>query len=82
MFYAYITISATQAHESDDLHHTVSPFSIFLSSFLGTQRILGYVRPQRTVAVHLPKRGQRRPHLWGAFGGAFELGQSSRNIVT
>ena len=53
----------------------MSPFS--LSSFWGVQRILGYVRPRRIVAVHPPKRGKRRPHLWVAFGGAFELGQPS-----
>ena len=51
MFYPYVTISAAQAHESDDLRHAMSPFSLFLSSFSGTQRILGYVRPWRIVAV-------------------------------
>ena len=45
MFYPYVTISAAQAHESDDLRHAMSPFSLFLSSFSGAQRILGYVRP-------------------------------------
>ena len=33
MFYPYVTISAAQAHEGDDLHHATSPFSLFLSSF-------------------------------------------------
>ena len=59
-FTPYIMISAAQAHESDDLHHAMSPFSLFLSSFSGAQRILGYVRPRRTVAVHPPKRRKGR----------------------
>ena len=64
MFYPYIMISAAQARESDDLHHhTMSPSSLFLSSFLGAQRILGYVRPWRIVAVHPPERVKRRLHL-------------------
>ena len=29
MFYPYVTISAAQARESDDLHHPMSPFSVF-----------------------------------------------------
>ena len=63
MFYPKVTISATQAHESDDLRHEMSPFSLFLSSFSGVQRILGYVRPRRIVAVHPPQRGKRRS-IW------------------
>ena len=63
MFYRYVTISATQALESDDLRHAMSPFSLLLSSFSGTQRILGYVRPRRIVAVHPPKTGKRR-NIW------------------
>ena len=60
--------------ESDSLRHAMSPFSLFLSSCSGAQSILGYLRSRRIVAVHPPKRGKRRPHLWAAFGGAFELG--------
>ena len=56
MFYPYVTISAAQACESDDLRHATSPFSLFLSYFLGTQRILGYVGPRRIAAVHPPER--------------------------
>ena len=63
IFYPYVTISAAQAHESDDLHHAMSPFSLFLSSFSCAQRILGYVRPLRIVAVHPPKTGKRRS-IW------------------
>ena len=63
MFHPYITISAAQAHESDDLRHTMSPLTLFLSSFLGVQRILGYVRPRRIAAVHPPKTGRRRS-IW------------------
>ena len=47
-------------------HDFCRPFSLFLSSFLGTQRILGYVRPRRKVAVHPTKR---RTPLKGAFTG-------------
>ena len=81
MFYPYVLISAAHACESDDLCHVMSPFSLFLSSFLGAQRILGYVSPRRIVAVHPPRRGRRKAHLWAAFGGAFELGQPARGVV-
>ena len=30
MFYPYVTISAAQAHESDDLRHAMSPLYLFL----------------------------------------------------
>ena len=43
MFYPYVMISVAQAHENDDLRHVMSPFSLFLSSFSGAQRILGCV---------------------------------------
>ena len=33
------------------LHHAMSPFCLFLSYFSGMQRILGYVRPRRIIAV-------------------------------
>ena len=32
------------------------------------------MRPRRIVAVHLPKGGKRRPHLWAAFGGDLRIG--------
>ena len=57
MFYPCVTISAAQARKSDDLRHAMSPFSLCLSSFSGAQRILGYVRPRKIVAVHPPKTG-------------------------
>ena len=60
MFYTYIMISAGQARECDDLHHVMSPFSLFLSSFLGAKRLLGYLRPWRIVVMHPPGRGNRR----------------------
>ena len=41
--------------------HFFWPF--FLSSFSGVQRILGYVRPQRIVAVRPPETGRRRS-IW------------------
>ena len=61
------TISSAQTRESDDLCHAMSPFSLFLSSFLGAQRILGYVRPRRIVVVHHPKTGRRRRNHHPAF---------------
>ena len=64
MFYPYVTISAAQARESNDLRHTMLPFSLFLSFFSGVQRILGYVRPRRIIEVHPLKRGKE-----GAFVG-------------
>ena len=39
------------------------PFSVFLSSFSGAQRILGYVRPRTIVLVHPPKKGGKEEHL-------------------
>ena len=59
MFYPYVMTSTSQAHKSDDLRHAMSPFSLFLSSFLGAHRILGYVRPWRVIAVYTTKRGKR-----------------------
>ena len=76
-----VTISTAQTCETDHLRHTMSTFSLFLSSFSGAQNILGYVSSRRIVAVHPPKRGKRRPHLWAAFGGAFELGQPLHGVV-
>ena len=55
---------------------------ISLSSFSDMQRILGCVRPRRTVVVHSPKKGKRRMRLWAAFGRAFELGQPLHGVVT
>ena len=71
MFYPYIMISVAQARESDDLHHAMSPFSLFLSSFSGAQRILGYVRPWRIVVVDPPKT--KRRSIWRSLqiGAAF-----------
>ena len=40
--------------------YAMSPVSLFHSSFSGAQRILGYVRPKRIVAVHPPETGKRR----------------------
>ena len=41
------------------------PFFVFLTSFSGAQRILGYGRWWRMVVVHPPQGGKRRPHLIG-----------------
>ena len=60
----YVMISATQAHKSDDLHLAMSPFtfflSFFLSSFLGTQRIIVYGRMRWIIEVHPPKSVKSR----------------------
>ena len=61
-----------RARKSDDLRHAMSPFSFFLSAFSGVQRILGYLRPWRMVAVHPPGTGSRRS-LWRSF----RLGQTA-----
>ena len=42
IFYPYVMISAAQVRESDDLRYVMSPFSLFLSSFSGAQRILAF----------------------------------------
>ena len=39
------------------------------------------VRPRRVVVMQPPKTGKSRAHLWGAFGGHFELGQPSPSDV-
>ena len=62
MFYPFIAIFAAQVTESDDLRRALLPFLFFLSCFSGVQRILGYGRPWRIVAVHPLKTGNRRPH--------------------
>ena len=41
----------------------MSPFSLFFSSFSVVQRMSGYVRPWRIVAVH-PSRGGKRRSIW------------------
>ena len=48
-----VTIYATQCRH----------FLSFFPSFSGAERILGYVRPRRMVALHPPKRGKRRS-IW------------------
>ena len=58
-----VTRCFTLLRSSDDLRHAISPFSLFLSTFSGMQRILGYVRSWRIVAVHPPKTGERRS-IW------------------
>ena len=60
-FYPYVTISAAQTRKSDNLRHAMSLFSVFLSSFSGAQRILGYGNLRRIVANHPLKIGKRRP---------------------
>ena len=53
--YPYDTISTPR---------DVSIFCLsFFLSFSGAQRVFGYGRLRRTVAVHPPKRGKRRLHL-------------------
>ena len=57
MFYPYVTISAAQARESDDLRHAMSPFSLFLSSFFfGHAKNLGMC--ESTKLCILQKQGK------------------------
>ena len=60
MFYPYVTISAAQARERDDLRHAMSTFSLFLSSFSGVQRILGCVKDRRGASS---KKREKKEHL-------------------
>ena len=74
-------ISATKACDSDYLRQVMSLFSLYLSSFSGVETILGLCDARRIVAVHPPKTGKRRLHLWATFGGAFGLGQPLHGVV-
>ena len=53
-------ISAAQACESEYLRHAMSPFSLFLSSILGAQRILGYVKDRSGASS---RKGEKTEHL-------------------
>ena len=44
-------LKAFVVSECESFRDVMSPFSLFLSSFLGMQRILGYVRPRRIVGT-------------------------------
>ena len=60
MFYPFVTISAAPARESDDLRHAMSPFSLFLSSFLGARILQKDVKEGAfggTVELGQPSRG-------------------------
>ena len=60
---AKVTIYATQ----------ISPFSFFLSSFVGEQGILGYGRPRRIVAVHPPQRGKKKAAFVGCIWRSLQI---------
>ena len=52
----------------------------FLSSyFSGMRRILGHMRPRRDSSGASSKNREKKEHLWAAFGGTFESGQSLRD---
>ena len=77
MFYPYITISAAQASESYDLHHAMSTstFSLF---FFRHAKNLGICEATKDSSGASSKNREKK----AAFGGAFELGQPSRSVVT
>ena len=59
MFYPYVTISAAQTRNSDDLCHAMSPFSLSFFIF-GHAKNLGICEPSK---VHPLKRRKRRS-IW------------------
>ena len=63
MFYPYVTISAAQARKSDDLRHAMSPFSLFLSSFSGTQTNLGIWEATKDCSGASSKNREKTEHL-------------------
>ena len=63
MFYPHVTISAAQAHESDDLHHTMSLFSTFLSSFFGRANNLGICEATKDSSGASSKKREKKEHL-------------------
>ena len=63
MFYPYVTISAAQACKSEDLRNAMSPFSLFLSSFSGTQTILTICEATKNPSGASSKKREREEHL-------------------
>ena len=63
---------------SDDLHHVMSPFSLFLSVFFGRTNNLGVCEGTKDCSG----ASYRNREMKAASGGAFGLGQPSRSIVT
>ena len=74
MFFPYVTISAAQACESDDLRHVMSPFSLFF--IFGRAKNLGICEATEDSSSASSKKREKK----AAFGGAFE--QPLRGIVT
>ena len=68
MFYPYVTKSAAQFRESDDLRHAMSPFSL---SFFGCAKNLGICEAMRDRGGASSKNREKKEYLWAASGGAF-----------
>ena len=76
MFYPYVTISAAQAHKSDDLRRAMLPFSLFLSSFSGAKN-LGICEAMKDSHGASSKNRETKEHLEEP-----RLEQPSRGVVT
>ena len=62
MFYACVTISATQARESDDLRHAMSPFSLSFLFFKRTKN-LGICEATKDRSDASSKNREKKEHL-------------------
>ena len=63
MFYPYVMISAAQAHETDDLRHAMSPFSLFLSYFFGRVKNLGICEATKDRSGASSRNREKKEHL-------------------
>ena len=66
MFYTYVMISAAQARKSDNLHHTMSPFSLFLYFFFLCAKNLGIREAMEDRSGASSKNRENRRSLWAA----------------
>ena len=62
MFYPYVTISAAQAHESDDLRHVMSPFSLFLLFFFRHANNLGICEATKDRSDASSRNREKKDH--------------------
>ena len=58
------------------LRHEMSPF------FFGCAKNLGICEATKDSSGASSKLREKKERLWAAFGGAFELGQHLRGVVT
>ena len=63
MFYPYVTISAAQARESDDLRHAMSPFFSFSFFFSGRTKNPGICEAMKDSSVASSKNREKKEHL-------------------